>query len=389
MTNKKVLVIIYTSSFGGPHNQVKQLNRGLQILGYQYDLCVPASDQAYQAELQQQNVRVYNYEPSRIRFKNPVYHLFLYLINFPKDVKNYIRIIKTSECEIVQICGLMCLQAGIAAKLAGRPIVWQLLSTFAPPVLRLFFMPFVALFSSSIMTTGTSTAKQHPFFSVWKKKNIPFYPPVKEELFQPSAEQRSSGRAHLGFDSDDFIIGTLGNKNRQKNHASLVDLIVDFASMYSEHPKFLISGTDNPEYLDEYRTTVIEKAEANGLFRKGLLVITSSSLGPPTLLNTMNVFILTSISEGTPTVIIEALACGKPIIAPNVGSIAEMLEGNPFCLVYDKIDLAEIKEHVEKIIAADPLVVQETCVKHYQSRLSYEACLNSHVKAFNSCYREG
>ena len=70
MTEKKVLAIIYTSSFGGPHNQIKQLNRGLKALGYRYDLCVPSSEQAYQKELVEQNVSVYNYEPSRIRFNS-------------------------------------------------------------------------------------------------------------------------------------------------------------------------------------------------------------------------------------------------------------------------------------------------------------------------------
>ena len=69
MTEKKVLAIIYTSSFGGPHNQIKQLNRGLKALGYRYDLCVPSSEQAYQKELVEQNVSVYNYEPSKYASK--------------------------------------------------------------------------------------------------------------------------------------------------------------------------------------------------------------------------------------------------------------------------------------------------------------------------------
>lgn len=387
MANKKILAVIYTGSFGGPHNQVKQLNRGLKEVGYEYSLCAPPTEQLYQSEFKQQGINVYNYDPSRIRFQKSIYHLLRFLFNFPKDVNAFRRIIRQSECDIVQICGLMCLQAGVAAVLSGKPIVWQLLSTFAPPPLRLFFTPFVGIFSTRIMTTGTSTAVQHPFYYLWKKKNIPFYPPVKEDIFYSSDEKQGIGRIALGFNKNDFVVGTLGNKNRQKNHAAFVDLISELRSLgdSAREMKFLIAGNDNPEYMHEYQQNVILKAEQQGLIQDGTLAITSSDLGPAVIINTMDVFILTSISEGTPTVIIEALACGKPVIAPNVGSISEMLQGNPYCLVYNQIDPSQIQKHIQKIINTDMEVVKQMCSDHFQSRFSYRSCIEAHVEAFNQC----
>ena len=383
MPLKKVLAIIYTSSFGGPHNQIKQLDSGFLDKGFKYSLCVPKSDQTYQKEFSEKGIDLYFYEPSRIRYSNAVYHLIKYILKFPIDTYNYVRIIKTSECDVVQICGLMCLQSGIAAKICGKPIVWQLLSTFAPLPLRFLFMPFVAILSSKIMTTGTATALQHPFYGLWKNKFIPFYPPVKDEIFKPSTKYRVETRTKFGFSDTDLVIGTLGNKNRQKNHAAFVDLIIALTKQSSNtNIRYVIAGRENPEFLNEYEKTVRAKAKADNLFEKGILLETDSSLPVHEILNAFDVFILTSISEGTPTVIIEALACGKPVIAPNVGSIKEMLKGNPFCLVYDALDSITIHAHILKITNTPKAEIAQVCTKHFNQLFSYDTCVEAHMKAF-------
>ena len=43
----------------------------------------------------------------------------------------------------------------------------------------------------------------------------------------------------------------------------------------------------------------------------------------PELLNALDVFVLTSQMEASPVSIMEAMACGKPVVAPRVGSIDE------------------------------------------------------------------
>jgi glycosyltransferase involved in cell wall biosynthesis len=51
----------------------------------------------------------------------------------------------------------------------------------------------------------------------------------------------------------------------------------------------------------------------------------------PLWLNASDVLLLTSLHEGSPTIVKEALACGLPVVSVNVGDVAERIEGVDGC----------------------------------------------------------
>lgn len=56
----------------------------------------------------------------------------------------------------------------------------------------------------------------------------------------------------------------------------------------------------------------------------------------PYWMNACDLFVLPSLDEGFPTVIPEALACGKPVIASRVGGIPEIISNNDVGLLVEK-----------------------------------------------------
>lgn len=64
----------------------------------------------------------------------------------------------------------------------------------------------------------------------------------------------------------------------------------------------------------------------------------------PILMSACNVLLMTSVSEGSPQVIKEALACGCPIVSVDVGDVREMVEDVPGCYISDRKseDIADV-----------------------------------------------
>ncbi len=72
----------------------------------------------------------------------------------------------------------------------------------------------------------------------------------------------------------------------------------------------------------------------------------------PALYCAADCVILTSKTEGSPTVIKEARACGCPVVSVNVGDVAEQIENYPLCFVTKTRAPAEIAARVTDVLNA-------------------------------------
>ncbi|SHF32130.1 Glycosyltransferase involved in cell wall bisynthesis [Thermoanaerobacter uzonensis DSM 18761] len=121
-------------------------------------------------------------------------------------------------------------------------------------------------------------------------------------------ERRKKLREELGFSDNDILLLTVAEINTNKNHKQIIDtikILKDYSSIY-----YLIVGTgEEEEKLKNYvlLNNLEERIKFLG-YRRDISEI----------LNAIDIFILTSLREGLPRAIMEAMAAGKPIIATNV-----------------------------------------------------------------------
>lgn len=77
----------------------------------------------------------------------------------------------------------------------------------------------------------------------------------------------------------------------------------------------------------------------------------------PRLMKIANIFILPSLSEGAPNVVIEASASGLPVIATDVGDIPRMVANGETGILVKPRDVIALVEATERLID-DPLLVK-------------------------------
>jgi glycosyltransferase involved in cell wall biosynthesis len=127
-------------------------------------------------------------------------------------------------------------------------------------------------------------------------------------------------RVTTKFEDRDLVVGYIGRLVKEKGIKELVDAIPLIAK--KEHLSFLIGG--NGACLAEVKKAS-ERMSAEGAVSVTVPGwIAEEEL--PIFLNTLQLLILpTHHPEGLPTIVLEAMACGTPVLATPVGAIPDVI----------------------------------------------------------------
>jgi glycosyltransferase involved in cell wall biosynthesis len=137
--------------------------------------------------------------------------------------------------------------------------------------------------------------------------------------FKPQTGIKDGIRKKLGIPKDAIVVLTV----RRLVYKNGIDTLIESAEIaIKKNPTivFLVVGT-GPDF-DEIKT----KTKQMGIEKKFRLTGFVSDEDLPFYYNVADFFVLPSKSgEGLPLVALEAMACGLPVIATNVGGISEIM----------------------------------------------------------------
>jgi sugar transferase (PEP-CTERM/EpsH1 system associated) len=126
-----------------------------------------------------------------------------------------------------------------------------------------------------------------------------------------------------------FVIGTVGRIQDVKNHQGLIDAFIKLRELMPQHKETLrlaIIG-DGP-LLPALRARVADAGIADYVWLPGARDDIAQ------IMQTFSLFVMTSIAEGTPVVLLEAMASGLAVVATKVGGIPDLvLDGSTGTLV--------------------------------------------------------
>lgn len=124
-------------------------------------------------------------------------------------------------------------------------------------------------------------------------------------------------RKELGLDENDFLIGTMGRLTPVKDVESFLKA-ARIIHRQKPHVKFIVAG-DGP-----LKHALQEQVREYGLAE--IVLFLGHRDDGYNILELMDLFVLPSLSEGIPMVLLEALALACPVIASRVGGIPEVIE---------------------------------------------------------------
>ena len=162
-------------------------------------------------------------------------------------------------------------------------------------------------------------------------------------IFQDK-KARKEIRKELNLKKDDKVLISIGRLFKAKGYPYLIEAIKILKSKYPDI-KLLIIGEG--EEKNKLETQTRELNLEKNIFFLGRKENVSNCL------NASDIFVLASLWEGFGLAIVEAMACGLPVITTNVGGIPEIIQDKISGLLVDPKDSEILAQKIDYLLNLD------------------------------------
>ena len=238
-----------------------------------------------------------------------------------KYLMDLIRIIRIHKIDIIQShligSNLYCSLAGLICQIPVISTFHGFVDTNIKDRLMPIKSSMINLGSKKIVFVSDHLRKyfiRHYGFSA--AKSITIYNGVDTSIFH--LQRDNNIKKQLGLGPEHILIGAVGNIRQAKGYDYLLKasrLVID------EHPecRFIIAGQRSGNLYEELLNLRKELGLDEAVFFIGFM------REPYKLLNNLDIFVLSSISEGFSLSTIEAMLCGIPVVVTRSGGPEEIV----------------------------------------------------------------
>lgn len=249
------------------------------------------------------------------------------LFDVPSVLLKLIRVIRKRKPDIVQTWMYHGdLIGGIGARLAGvRNVIWGIRTTdvsggvsHSTALIRKVCSCLSSWIPVRIVCAADASRRAHIAVGYDGSRMVVIPNGFDLSHFSAADDIRFAMRSELGIDPDTVVIGNIGRLNEDKDHSNFVHaagLVLDGHA----NAKFLMVGRD----VSAANIALASWIDATGHMDKFILLGERSDIRD--CLSAMDVFCLSSRTEGFPNVVGEAMAMGVPCVVTDVGDAAMLV----------------------------------------------------------------
>lgn len=375
----KILHIINTLEHGGAQSVLLQLAKGLNAEKNSQAVII----------LKQQNQLSVKFEALNIPVK------FIHPINLFKLIKT----IRAYQPDLIQTWLYHSDLIGCLVKFFNWrvPLIWGVhhttdnLKTLKPTTA--WIVRILALLSNwipnQIICCSESAYQTHLALGYSKEKMVVIPNGVDTSYFQPNSSASDLIKKELGLEEKVCLIGMFARYHPQKDFQTLIHAAKNLLQKNSRI-HFVLAGAG----VDSSNQELMGWVKSENLQNHFHLLGNRNDM--PTLIAAMKVITLTSShGEAMPQILTEAMACGVPCVATNIGDVKKIISETgfvveakqPASLAEAWQKLIELKDEEYNLLAVK---TRERAVRFYDSQLMtnqynkiYRALIQNEDNKFN------
>lgn len=328
---KNILHITYDMRIGGTEQVIKNLVEGSDKSRYHMSiLCIESPIGPFGQMLQEQGVRI-DTLPRRDGFDSGL-------------IRRIRRYIKQQQIDILHCHQYTPWVYGCLAAIGtGKQVIFTEHGRFYPDSSswkRKLVNPVLDMLTDHITAISEATRQALVGYEYLPAKRISVVYNGIHGL-EPDDQATRAVRQQYALPDEGMVLGTIARLDPIKNHKMMLDA---FSQVLAKHPdtRLVIVGDG------EMRGAIEAQIDELGLGKH--VILTGYVAKPQHLLNLMDIFLLSSLSEGTSMTLLEAMSLGKPCVVTKAGGNPEIIKHNHNGLVTKNDDADAFAEAIIKLI---------------------------------------
>lgn len=173
---------------------------------------------------------------------------------------------------------------------------------------------------------------------------------IDEQHFQPRPPDQALQES-FGIQAGEHVIGIVARLEPVKNHQMLLRAFSSLCDLRSDIRLLIVGDGSSRSDLG---------AMAQELNIADRIIFAGNRRDIPECLSLMDAFALSSVSEGLPLTILEAMAAGVPVISTKVGGIPEVINNERNGLLVESQDVAGMRDAFLRLLEDTVLTQQIT-----------------------------
>lgn len=366
MKKIRVMHLLYYLSIGGLEQVVLNLTRQLDRNRYEPSVACLRESGTLKAEFEKQNIPVFEFNSGEgLAFDLPF---------------KLARLIKTQRVDIVHTHDLgPYLYGTVAAKLARVPVVIHTEHSYLTQNTQLLKLSerVLSWFTNKIISDSDAVTR----FLVDEEQINPrkittILNGVDTDRFSKNGYNNKLKKS-LGLPDDSKVIGTVGRLVEVKDQHSLITAFAAVRKKVESCHLIIVGDGPLKENL---------KQLASQLGVDDYVHFPGKRRDIPQILDAMDIFVLSSLSEGLSLSLLEAMAASKPVIATAVGGNIEIINSDEVGVLVPARNPIALAEKLIRLLSKQSAAYEMG--KKARQRVIEKFSLSAMTRAYQDVYEE-
>jgi len=365
----RILYLDHATALGGAERSLLDLLRKLDRAAWDPILACPPGALAEAARAL--GIEVADLELGKLKDKNP----FRSLRRLRSGVEALARVADQTDCQIVHANTLRTAAYAAAARGGRWRLLWHV---------RDYQMPRWARFGLMRRCDLAVAPSRFVAESLPARSKVRVVPNGLDLPPLPGEDARLAFRAEFGIAAEAPVVGCLGRVRPWKGQRHFIELAATLAPRLPEAVFLVVGGTLFPDPGRDYLAEL--KDYAAQLDVADRVVFTGHREDALVALAAMDVVVNCSRDEPFGRVLLEAMACRRPVVAFRSGAVEEIVEDGSTGLLVPLGDVAGMAEAVYDLVRNRERA--EAYGEAGRQRVATNFTLDATVRAIEEIYRQ-